>query len=188
MINRIGPRKKNRLENYDYTLNNPYFVTICTKDKIDWFGHIENGEMVLNKCGFIVRKQWLSLCDKYDYIELDEFIIMPNHLHAILSIKNVGTSRDLSTCMGLQSKPSTKSMKNNISNPKIKSLPQIIGAFKTTSSKLIHQTGLHQFAWQRSYYDHIIRDEKSLDDIRSYIQNNPRKWLLESDNVENINH
>ena len=69
---------------------------------------------------------------------------------------------------------------------KIKPLPELIGAFKTTSSKLIHQRGLSEFQWQRNYYDHIIRNEKELDKIRKYIVENPLKWELDRNNPENL--
>lgn len=130
--------------------------------------------MVLNEYGKIVQKRWLWIQEQYEYVELDEFIIMPNHFHGILIIEyeihKVGTGRDLS----LQGKQ------------KIKPLPQLIGAFKTTSSKMIHQSGKPDFAWQRSFYDHIIRNEKSLNHIREYIRNNPLKWETDKNNPINI--
>ncbi len=138
------------------------------------FGKIKNCEMVLNEYGYIVQKRWLWIQEQYDYVKLDEFIIMPNHFHGILIIEyespNVGTGRDLSL------RP----------NKKIKPLSQLIGAFKTTSSKLIHQSGLSEFSWQRSFYNHIIRNEKSLNHIREYIRNNPLKWETGKNNPINI--
>jgi len=80
-------RKLNRLRNWDYTSPGWYFVTICTKNKFDCLGEIINGEMVLNKCGRIVSKQWLWLKQRYRHVVLDEFVIMPNHFHGILVIK-----------------------------------------------------------------------------------------------------
>ena len=110
--------------------------------------------MMLNAYGQIVGQQWTWLQKQYKYVELDEYVIMPNHMHGIVVI-------DCSV---------------QINKQKIKSLSELIGAFKTTSSKLIHQVGLNKFEWQKSFYDHIIRNEISLFNIRKYIKNNPIKW------------
>jgi putative transposase len=167
----IKNRKLNRLKNYDYSKSGYYFVTICMKNFEHVFGEIKNGKIILNEYGEIVKNQWQWLEKQYEYIKLDVFIVMPNHIHGILIIENnayesVGTSRDLS----LQRQQQQNDIK------KIKSLSELIGAFKTTSSKIIHQNGLYSFAWQRSFYDHIIRNEKALFYIRKYIQDNPIKW------------
>lgn len=95
-------RKPNRKSDYDYAQNGCYFVTTVTKDRENCFGKIENNKLVLNECGEIVKNQWEWLHEQYKYLELDEFIVMPNHFHAILNIdsdlifKPVGTGRDLS--------------------------------------------------------------------------------------------
>ncbi|MFH1288638.1 MAG: transposase, partial [bacterium] len=88
-------RKKNRLLGYDYRQYGYYFVTICSNNRIKWFGNIENNHMVLNLSGQIVRQQLQWLEKRYSYIKLDEYIIMPNHIHGIIIIKNyVGNGRD----------------------------------------------------------------------------------------------
>jgi len=167
----LPDRKRNRIHGYDYSENGYYFVTICVDDmKINRFGEVEKGKMVLNKFGEIVQKQWEWLINQYAYVESDVFVVMPNHVHGILIIdrnllnNSVGTGRDLSLQI------------------KIKPVFELIGAFKTTSSKLIHQNGLVSFFWQRSFYDHVIRVEESLDKIREYILNNPIKWDLDRNN------
>jgi putative transposase len=158
-------RKTNRYKGYNYSSAGYYFVTICTKDRLSFFGKIEDGIMNLNDYGGIVKERWLWLQDQYNYVKCGEYVIMPNHFHGILIIDTiVGTGRDLSL-------------------RKIKSLSELIGAFKTTSSKLIHQTGLNEFRWQRSFYDHIIRDESSLDNIREYIRQNPQNWETDKNNL-----
>ena len=130
--------------------------------------HLQKGVLDDNwkadaRCGLAVTK---LIQKQYSYIELDEFVIMPNHIHGILIINDsMRTGHDLSV-------------------HKIKSLSSLIGAFKTTSSKLIHQNGLSDFTWQRSFHDHIIRNDKSLNKIREYIRNNPATW---DDDKENIN-
>jgi len=161
-------RKSNRLKTYDYSQNGIYFVTICTKDKKCYFGKIVNNEIVLNDFGKIIKKQWLWLQDQYDYVYLDEFIIMPNHFHGILEIRS-DRSRPVTTV-------------NAQAHQKIKPLSQLIGAFKTRSSKYIHKQGLDDFQWQRSFYDHIIRKEESLNKIREYIMINPQEWNKDKNN------
>lgn len=136
-------------------------MTVCTHNKRCWFGEIIDGEMCLNDFGKIVLRQWEWLQNQYPYVELDEFVIMPNHFHGVLVI--VGNGRDRS----LQ---------------KIKSLSELMGAFKTTSSKLIHGLGLLDFRWQKSFYDHVIRSERTLENIRAYIQNNPLRWNRDWEN------
>ncbi len=162
-------RLSNRLKNFDYSSNRKYFITICVKNRQCCFGDVVDFEMKLNQWGMIVKKQWLWISQQYPYVLSDEYIIMPNHFHGIIGINNgyhVGTGRDLS-----------------LHTLKIKSLPEIIGAFKTTSSKIIHQHGFYDFQWQRSYYDHIIRTDRALNKIRLYIQNNPAKWTEDRNNL-----
>ena len=175
-------RKRNRLREWDYSTPNWYYVTICTHNHCKYFGKIINGEMILNEYGKIVKKQWLWLKEHYDYIDLDEFVIMPNHFHGILLI--VGSGRDLTENIERHKKRTSPDLSLQKS-VKIKPLSELIGVFKTTSSKLIHQNGLSNFSWQRSYYDHIIRDEKSLYEIRRYIQENHLKWAIDKNNPEN---
>ncbi len=109
---------------------------------------------------------WLE--EQYDYIEIDEWVIMPNHLHAIVII---GSSRRGDS---------------RITPTKRKPLGQLIGAFKTTSTKLIHQLGYPHFAWQRNYYEHIIRNEEELTRLREYIRMNPLKWQFDKENPDHV--
>jgi len=159
------------LDEYDYSQPGHYFVTLCTKDRTHWFGEIKDGEIVLNEYGSILQKQWNWLPEQYPYVELDVFAVMPNHFHGVIAIVGdgciVGGGRD---------RPLRKT----------KPLPELIGAFKTTSSKLIHQAGGNEFHWQRSFYDHIVRDELSLNRIREYIVNNPAQWDSDVENTQNV--
>lgn len=165
-------RKRNRMEGYDYSSDNLYFVTSCTHDKIPFFGDIEKGEMVLNELGQIAHQQWWWLVEQYAYVKSHAFIVMPNHIHGILEINreyandawagrnDVGTGRDLSLPVPV----------------KIKSLSQLMGVYKTTTSKHIHLLGRTDFAWQRSFHDHIIRDARAYENIKNYIHHNPQRW------------
>jgi REP element-mobilizing transposase RayT len=119
--------------------------------------------MILNEYGKIAENQWYWLGKQYAYVVLHEFVVMPNHIHGILEINrvvHVGTGGHLSVP----------------EYPKIKSLSELMGAYKTTVSKQIHEAGFPQFAWHRSFYDNIIRNETSHGKISDYIQNNPTQW------------
>lgn len=151
-------RKLNRLLGFDYSQDGAYFVTLCVKNHRNVLGNIVDYQVELNSNGEIVRKQWEWLLSHYSYVMRDEYIVMPNHFHAILWI-NVGNGRD-------------RSLK------KTKSLSEIIGAFKTTSSKIIHASGDTGFCWQKSFWDRIIRDDEELDKIRYYIKENPVNWFM----------
>jgi len=184
-------RKANRYKTYNYFSSGYYFVTICTKDRLSFFGKIEDGKMILNECGEVVRERWLWLQDQYNYIKYGEHAIMPNHFHGILIIDTVGTGRDLSfnpsNNNGLDHAPKGNNIirtGRDLSLQKIKPLSELIGAFKATSSKLIHQTGLNEFRWQRSFYDHIIRNESSLNNIRDYIIKNSLNWDTDKNNLQ----
>ena len=190
-------RKRNRMVGYDYSRNNLYFVTSYVKNMECCFGDVvpvgtgrdlslhnpdennpdennpdENNpdenesEMILNEYGIIANNQlqWLEI--QYPYIELHSYIVMPNHIHAIIEIDSLK--------LNLIRKNDTDQL--NSEDIKIKSLSEIMGAYKTTSSKLIHQADYGTFAWHRSFHDHIIRDEKAYQNIVNYIANNPNRW------------
>lgn len=111
----------------------------------------------------MIKNQWLWLKENFKYVVLDDFIIMPNHLHGLILIKKIN-------------KNSQKT------DRKAKTLSGIIGAFKTTSSKIIHENGLPEFRWQKSFYDHIVRDVRYIKNIRHYIMNNPSNWNTDIEN------
>jgi REP element-mobilizing transposase RayT len=136
-----------------------------------WFGKVVNRRMQLNDYGNIVVKQWIWLQEQYPYVTLDKYIVMPNHMHGIVVIKDYAFT--VGTTLGL-----------SLQNSHMSALSKIVCAFKTTSSKLIHQNGFQSFQWQRSFYDHIIRNETSLNSIRNYITYNPYKWEIDEYNPE----
>ncbi|MBW6480906.1 MAG: transposase [Bacteroidales bacterium] len=183
-------RKPNRLHKFDYTKDRLYFITSCVKNRVQYFGEIRNGEMIYNPFGQIVIDQWEWLLNQYSYLVSHAFVVMPDHIHAVLEINrrgisgigqdiwtgrnaesgrdDVGTGRDLSL-HGMETDMGPKGLK-------IKPLSQIIGAFKTTVSKRIHLAGGVDFLWQRSFFDRIIRNEKEYRRIIEYIHSNPANW------------
>lgn len=164
-------RKRNRLKEYDYSNGGYYFVTICIKDRKNWFGEINNKNIILNNYGKTINDCWTDLVNHYRNCQVDEYIIMPNHFHGIVIIDN-----DISD-------------KRIDGNTKIKlhGLSEIIRGFKTFSSRKINELSkAEKFNWQRSIYDQIIRNEKELYNIRRCIVQNPLKWELEKNIPENI--
>lgn len=166
-------RSSIRLPWWDYSQAGWYFVTVCTKDRRCVLGEIVEGEVVLSPAGLVVEEEWQRTATIREHVSLDEFVIMPNHLHGILVFTGGAektSHRDVSTKANL--KPD--------------SLGSIIGQFKSVCTKRIRGTGFGPFGWQPRFYEHIIRDESSLETIRQYIVENPVKWELDTDNPKNF--
>lgn len=171
-------RRSIRLKGYDYTRAGVYFVTIVTQNRACLFGHIVAGEVRLNAFGQVVAETWQWLATQYDYVELDEWVVMPNHLHGIVVITDTGDG-------GGGSRTAPTVIASTAPMVKRKPLGRLIGAFKTVSTKRINEyrgtSGV--VVWQRNYYEHIIRDERSLNRVREYIAANPLRWHLDRENV-----
>ncbi|CAB9542448.1 hypothetical protein BROOK1789C_242 [Bathymodiolus brooksi thiotrophic gill symbiont] len=162
-------RKANRLKNYDYSQNNYYYITTCTHNMREYFGQVSNEIMTINNFGEIVEKCWLDLSSHYQNCILDEYVVMPNHFHGIVIIDNEREEN------GYKPFPTSHG------------LSEIMRGFKTFSSKRINEEDvLVKFRWQKSFYDRVIRDQKELDNIRSYIVDNPLKWHLDKNNPINL--
>jgi putative transposase len=171
-------RKPIRVQGFDYSQYGPYFITICTHQKKCFFGKVVNGEMRMNEAGEMIAKWWRELKNKFSAIELDQYIIMPNHFHAIIAV-----GADLG--VGPQLPEDELGPGGHLGPP----LPRIIQWFKTMTTnqyiRNVKQFGWKPFPgklWQRSYYEHIIRDEPSLEKIREYIYYNASKWDADREN------
>ena len=174
---KIHHRGSMRLKDYNYSTNGYYFTTICAKNKIECFGEIQNCKMVLNEYGKIINQCWDDLPNHYQNCRLDEFIIMPNHMHGIVIIDNSAAGTGLKPVRTILVPTTAKQY----------SLSEIIRGLKTFSSRKINEQNPNlKFRWQSRFYDHIIRDEKPLDDIREYIRSNPLKWESDRNNPENL--
>jgi len=157
-------RKTVRLKHFDYTQESAYFITISTKQNQCIFGDIKNGKMYLNHLGALACHCWLEIPQHFDYIGLDEFVIMPNHVHGILWILSA---------------PETLDKDRRFGNIVKGSISSIIRSYKASVTKRINEIcnikGV-SLVWHGRFYEHIIRDEKALYNIRKYIQENPLKW------------
>ena len=163
-------RKANRLTDFDYSSSGYYFVTVCVKDRKNWFGGIVKDEMVLNGYGKTTKDYWLAISEHYNNIDIDEYIIMPNHIHGIIIISSdmVGTEH----C-------SVPTGKNHYGL-----LSKTIKSFKNVCTKHFRQQfNNNDFIWQRSFYDHIIRNEEALKKVREYISKNPLNWAIDEVNA-----
>jgi len=161
-----------RLKNWDYGWNAAYFVTICTHGREHYFGDIINGRMQLSEIGHLANKYWSEIPKHFPFVELDSFVVMPNHVHGIVIINKPNDERYVET----QNFASLPSESRNKFGPQSKNLASIIRGFKigvTKNARIINA----DFAWQSRYYDHIIRNDESLFRIRDYIKNNPLKWM-----------
>jgi len=171
-------RRSIRLPGYDYSQAGWYFVTICSYKHECIFGEIVNGEIKLNEIGENIKNEWANLSKRFS-VNLDQFQIMPNHLHGIIIINDpVGVSfMKPVNCV----KPETNisKSKSNCHMGLINQTPTIgmmVRHFKSKCAYEIHNLGLNQIVWQRNYYEHIIRDEFDMNRIVEYIQTNPSNW------------
>ncbi len=169
-LRKMKTRKPNRLREYDYSASGWYFVTICTQKHIPFFGKVENGKMKLNRYGKIVRNYWKKIENLHSDIQLDYFIIMPNHIHGIIIINSVGDANFAS--------PTNDRTKMKLS--------KIIQQFKRAVTIDFRKNGNSNFKWQRSFYDRIIRNEDELFKIRKYVRENPLSWEIDKE-TENLN-
>jgi putative transposase len=179
-------RRSIRLKGYDYAQPGAYFITICTYQRQCWFGDIRDGRMHLNQIGKIVAQEWVRSSEIRPGIKLDEWVIMPNHLHGIVIIAEIETD---ATNVGAHSCAPLHISASHPSPPhrQPRSLSSFVAQFKATVTKrinIIRQTA-HIPIWQRNYHEKILRDEASLNPIRQYILNNPQSW---ADDTENPQH
>ncbi len=178
----IHNRRSIRLKGYDYSKEGLYFITICTQNREHLFGEIVDGKMILNEYGEIVKNKWYDLINHNNYIKLDEFIIMPNHIHGIIEIEyNVGVPLvgTQTTDTQINETESKQGQAQGVAH----TVCEIIGGFKSKTTceyiKMVKNGILPPFEkriWQRNYYENIIRNEKHYKNVSEYIKNNPQKW------------
>ena len=169
------------MQDWDYTTPWWYYVTINTKDHEIWFGDVVNDEMKLNKFGKIANEEWLEIEKIRGNVLLDEYIVMPNHVHGIIIIQEYPIdSRDVARNVSTVNKYFSQI------SPKKGSLSTIIRAFKSAVSKEIHDLGYPNFKWQDRFFERIVRNEQELYKIRRYIRNNPIKWAIYKNRNDNL--
>lgn len=185
-----------RWQRWDYTWNGWYFVTIVTGGRVCYFGRIVDGVMALSEAGKVEQQLWQKIPNHFECVRIDEFVVMPNHVHGIIRIdkgivglaqyegqSRIGRGRDVAMQRLYDERNSNNENHGNVNDqmsiisPKPGDLATIIRSFKSACSKRIHQQHPNtHFTWQPRYHDHVIRDEFELGRIRKYIRKNPLKW------------
>ncbi|MCF2146535.1 transposase [Desmonostoc muscorum LEGE 12446] len=177
-------RRSIRLQGYDYSQVGAYFVTICTHQRECLFGAIADGIMELNQFGQMVADEWIRTLDIRPDFEFDEWIVMPNHLHGIVVIKQSAKPTVGAHDVGAHS---CAPLPTGMLHRRPRLLSSFVAGFKSATTKrinLVRNTpGIK--IWQRNYYDHVIRNESSLEKIREYVQVNPMLWMKDQLHPEN---
>ena len=187
----IHHRRSIRLKHYDYSKAGAYFITLCIQDRQHLLGHTQEGVAVLSDIGRIAQEQWFNLPQRFTNVRLDAFVVMPNHIHGILYIDPVGVplagahNATHGRPHGRPHGPPLHAGAHNATHgrpqPHVSPLHAVVGAYKS----LIHRDALLMAKrnglilgrlWQRNYWEHVVRNDEELNNIREYIRNNPRTW------------
>ena len=197
-----------RLQNWDYGNNAPYFITVCTKNRFNYFGEIKNGELKLNEIGSLADHFWKEIPIKFPYAKLDDFIVMPNHIHGILFIeKSVETrliaSNNKNDLQNVETQFIASNIDNNFNSEETRLIASLQGGVTKNMNPMLNENVskiirwykgrcsfeirkiTDDFGWQHRFHDHVIRDSKSFETIKNYIVNNPYTWETDMFNVEN---
>ena len=190
-------RRSIRLEEYDYAQRGAYFITIVTKERAFLFGNVVNGQMGLVECGEIARECWQDIPAHFPNVDLDGFVIMPNHVHGVLVLTD-----DRATGVGAthasplrnaspppHSPPTDGAPLSGLPRgPERASVGAVVGSYKSAVSRRVNAApgtpGLP--VWQRNYHEHIIRDEALLNRVRQYVLDNPALWALDRENPQAV--
>jgi len=170
-----------RLQQWDYRWAGSYFITICTQDRIHYFGTIENQQVQLSHVGIIADLLWHQIPHHAQNIELGPYVIMPNHVHGILIITtnegngNIETGHTVETGHALSLQQQQTIGQQRFQNIGRNSISSIVGSYKSAVTRHAHRLGF-VFDWQTRFHDHIIRNEESFQKISNYIVNNPANW------------
>ncbi len=184
-IEHAPPRKSIRVREYDYSSPGAYFVTICVQHRRPVLAKIHRSENVLTQSGRITEAAWHDLPNRFNWLDLDAFVVMPNHIHGIMVInprsQDVPAERDSFPARknvgeaGVMNHAPTRRRHRSDGYASV-ALGEVVRTFKALATRSIRRSGLGDFEWQRNYYEHIIRSDRSLERIREYIEDNPARW------------
>jgi len=180
-------RRSIRLSNYDYTQAGAYYVTIVAWHREPLFGDVTNGEVTLSKFGLVAKQQWEMLPKRFPNTQLGAFVIMPNHMHGIILIlSGRGTAENLNDSgnESIRRAPTHERFQQPVKG----SLPTIVRSYKSAVSYRINLMRRQQDVpiWQRNYYEHVVRNEKDLQNKTNYIEANPMLWDQDDENPVNV--
>ena len=154
------PRRRSvRLPEYDYSRAGLYFVTVCTDQRVCVLGKIEDDQVHLSEAGRIAEELWMGLPDRFPAVALDAHVVMPNHVHGLIQL--TGTDRHRG---GMP-------------------LGEVVRTFKAATTRQIRTTLDPSFAWQRSYYEHVVRNHAEIEHLRVYIAGNPARWAMRAQSL-----
>jgi len=172
-----------RWQQWDYTNPGAYFITICTKNRICYFGKCEKQKMYLNEIGKMAEKFWFAIPQHFHNISLDEFVIMPNHIHGIIIIQSINCDNTIVETLHCNVSTSIMHIAKNKQmsriSPKSGSLSTIIRSFKSVCTREINSKYSVDFKWQERFRDRVIRNKKEFQRIKQYIINNPKNWNVD---------
>jgi REP element-mobilizing transposase RayT len=168
-------RRSIRIRGYNYSQGGMYVVTICTLDRESLFGEVVDGDMRLSNVGRMAQAAWDELPVRFPGVRLDVFVVMPNHIHGIII---VGAQLIAPSYVRRNSSDGTQQGAMN----RAPTLGEIVRTFKAVSTRVIRRTVKPDFAWQRNYYEHVIREDESLNRIRQYFLDNPARWAYDREN------
>ena len=193
---KIHHRKSIRLKNYDYSQTGLYFITICTQNRLHLFGEIVDDAMVLNDAGAMIENEWIKLSQRFNDIEIQQYVVMPNHIHGIINRRGEPCVRPNIRPNACANKPitdETNQMQGEQGEHKVRpygtldgTVGRVIQAYKSIATveytRGVKNNDWQRFnkkLWQRNYWEHIIRNENEYNRIAQYIMNNPKKWALD---------
>ena len=169
-------RRSIRLKGYDYAQVGAYFVTIAVRGRLALFGEVVDGEVRLNDAGEMAREVWQASPQRFPFVEVDAFIVMPDHVHGIIVIRGAGTRAPIKDAP-------TPDRADTAVTPTTQALGDVVGAYKSLTTAAYIQ-GVHtaqwppfdRRLWQRNFYERVIRDEYEMNELRAYIRDNPTRW------------
>ncbi len=177
-------RKNTRMKQWDYSSDGLYFVTICVKHRAHVLGTVRKGKMILNEWGKTAHECWQEIPIHFPGVDIDQFVVMPNHVHGIVVLRDdhvvgdeyIYNSQKMNFNVGDADLRPLQTSQINTDRTKMK-LSKIIHGFKSSVTREINKfPSNNYFQWQRSFHDHIIRNERALVNIQNYIFFNPDNW------------
>ena len=167
-------RRSIRLKGYDYTQVGAYFVTVAVRGRLALFGEVVDGVMRLSGAGEMARELWEGVPQRFPFVEMDAFVVMPDHVHGIVVIRGDGPRAPIGDARASGGAGAARN---------VCALGDVVGAYKslTTAAYIrgVHNAGWPPFRrrfWQRNFYERVVRDEYEMDEIRAYIRDNPLRW------------
>ena len=183
---RVANRRRIRARQYDYSQPGAYFITICVADRNPVLGKVVRNRSVPFLTGRIVEAAWHDLPSRFEWLSVDSFVVMPNHIHGILIFNVIGdqipgdhihaTRRQGVAKPGVMNHAPTRRRYRADGRAPV-SLGEVVRTFKAAATRSIRRSGLCDFSWQRNYYEHIIRTDRAFGRIREYIEGNPARWV-----------